>query len=478
MEYCKHKDSFCYICGHFVAKRNKKKRNESFVVMYRACFDDAEWIDEPFAPKVGCPACYFSMKKFTDKTIKNIKYDTPMTWYNPGDHNPDTCYFCVHIKRGINTPKSQNFNYQVTPYVEFPELYTEQDPQQQAPQQAPQQQAPQQQVDDEGAGPSHENVDADDFFDMGMDFDDAGDGVNLGVSDPVSRDVHFMDFSDDVPELSVSSYRPPPQENIARKLITQVRLNNMCRRMHASQRQSKILAEMLKEDGLLAAGVKIKTQSRQAEFNPFFTKDEETDLTYCSNIRGLMEKLKIVYEVDEWRLFIDGSKSALKAVLLHNDGAYRPVPIAYTRTMKETYDSMKIIFEKIKYNEHQWDVSGDLKVVALIMGLQLGRTRNSCIFCTWISTAKINHYCATWELRGDYVIGEMNVRTTSLVPREKILLPTLHIKLGIMTQFIKKLGKDSDAFNYLSVLFPKLSKKKIAGGNLYVHSFSLILWFH
>lgn len=127
-----------------------------------------------------------------------------------------------------------------------------------------------------------------------------------------------------------------------------------------------------------------------------------------------MEKLKIGYELDEWRLFIDGSKSGLKAVLLHNDGAYRPIPIAYSRTLKETHDSMKLIFEKVKYFEHGWDVSGDLKVVALIMGLQLGRTRNSCFICTWISTVKIDHYHATWEHRSEYIIGEMNARGRSL----------------------------------------------------------------
>lgn len=105
----------------------------------------------------------------------------------------------------------------------------------------------------------------------------------------------------------------------------------MCRRLALTQRKSRLLAKMLREDCLLLPGVEIRTQSRQAEFEPYFTKDSDEDLAYCSNIRGLMEKLKIDYDVDDWRLFIDGSKSALKAVLLHNDGAYRPIPIAFKK---------------------------------------------------------------------------------------------------------------------------------------------------
>lgn len=272
---------------------------------------------------------------------------------------------------------------------------------------------------------------------------------------------------DDITDaVTASSYAPPREGNIATKLVSQERLNNMCRKMELSQRKSRLLASMLEEDGLLLPGVSVRTASRQADFQPYFTKDKNEDLTYCPNIRGLMEKLKIDYDVDDWRLFIDGSKSGLKAVLLHNDGAYKAIPIAYSRTLKETYHSMKLIFERINYNEHRWDVSGDLKVVALIMGLQLGRTKNSCFICTWISTAKIDHYHATWERRSEFIVGEMNVRTNSLVPREKILLPTLHIKLGIITQFVKKLQKDSDAFKYLKVLFPKLSQAKINAGKI------------
>lgn len=210
-------------------------------------------------------------------------------------------------------------------------------------------------------------------------------------------------------------------------------------------------------------------KNRQAEFIPYF--QTENHISFCSDIHGLMQALYIEYDVEDWRLFIDASKSGLKAVLLHNDNVYMPVPVAYSRVLKETYGSMRLIFEKVKYEEHKWDVSGDLKVVALIMGLQLGRTKNSCFICTWISTAKIDHYSATWEKRGTYEIGIMNVKENSLVEREKILLPTLHIKLGLVGSFIRKLNKDDDAFKYLKVLYPKLSIAKISAGKCNLQCF-------
>ena len=44
----------------------------------------------------------------------------------------------------------------------------------------------------------------------------------------------------------------------------------------------------------------------------------EGDLVYCNDIDGLMAALMIAHNPDEWRVFIDTSKTSLKAILLHN----------------------------------------------------------------------------------------------------------------------------------------------------------------
>ena len=47
---------------------------------------------------------------------------------------------------------------------------------------------------------------------------------------------------------------------------------------------------------------------------------------------------------------------------------------------------------------------------------------------------------------------------------KKVLLPPLHIKLGLVKQFVKKLNPESDAFKHIQELFPKLSEAKVKAG--------------
>ncbi|XP_017466776.1 PREDICTED: uncharacterized protein LOC108359425 isoform X2 [Rhagoletis zephyria] len=57
-----------------------------------------------------------------------------------------------------------------------------------------------------------------------------------------------------------------------------------------------------------------------------------------------------------------------------------------------------------------------------------------------------------------------NVKWEPLVDPQKVLMPPLHIKLGLIKQFVKALDKNSSAFKYLQDLFPKLSEAKVTAG--------------
>ena len=48
-----------------------------------------------------------------------------------------------------------------------------------------------------------------------------------------------------------------------------------------------------------------------------------------------------------------------------------------------------------------------------------------------------------------------------MVPRDKIVFPPLHIKLGLVKQFFKALDKDGDCFQYICRSFPSLSNEKL-----------------
>ena len=47
---------------------------------------------------------------------------------------------------------------------------------------------------------------------------------------------------------------------------------------------------------------------------------------------------------------------------------------------------------------------------------------------------------------------------------KKVLLPPLHIKLGLIKQFVKKLNPESDASKHIQELFLKLSEAKVKAG--------------
>ena len=57
------------------------------------------------------------------------------------------------------------------------------------------------------------------------------------------------------------------------------------------------------------------------------------------------------YNPDQWRLFTDSSKVSLKVVLLHNGNRFPSVPLAHATKMKESYENMKLLLGKIKYDE-------------------------------------------------------------------------------------------------------------------------------
>ncbi|MFP3031505.1 MAG: hypothetical protein ACEY3M_10345, partial [Wolbachia sp.] len=53
--------------------------------------------------------------------------------------------------------------------------------------------------------------------------------------------------------------------------------------------------------------------------------------------------------------------------------------------------------------------------------------------------------------------GSKNVLRVPLVKPDKAIMPLLHIKCGLMKNFMKALDKDSDAFWYLCYKFLELS---------------------
>jgi hypothetical protein len=68
----------------------------------------------------------------------------------------------------------------------------------------------------------------------------------------------------------------------------------------------------------------------------------------------------------------------------HNGNKYTSAPLAHAVNMKESYENMKLLLEKIHYEKYKWNICWDLKVIALF-GLQLGYTKYCCFLCEWDS---------------------------------------------------------------------------------------------
>lgn len=69
-----------------------------------------------------------------------------------------------------------------------------------------------------------------------------------------------------------------------------------------------------------------------------------------------------------------------------------------------------------------------------------------------------------WPERENVTVGKDNIKYVPLVKKENIILPALHIKLGLIKNFVKALDKEGQVFSYLKTLFPQLSLAKIKEG--------------
>ena len=73
--------------------------------------------------------------------------------------------------------------------------------------------------------------------------------------------------------------------------------------------------------------------------------------------------------------------------------------------------------------------------------------------------AKDKHYkIKVWSKTGNSVPGENCVRNQTLVDKDKILLPPLHMKLRLKKNFVKSMNKHGKIFEVLRDKFAKLKE--------------------
>ena len=294
---------FCYICGRFTTPKEKGKITEFIQNAYHAYFgvrlgdQDKRW-----APHRFCASCVFILSLWT-KGEKHFTFEVPMVWREPKNHS-DGSYFCSVNVSGM-TSKTRSF-------IQYPNLPSALQP--------------------------------------------ISQSNELPV--PVFKALEIPDSeSDFVPTEDTKDideeFDAPGRFGGIPQLFTQADLNDLVRDLDLPKNSAELLASRFKDRNLLAPGTVVSFyHNREIDLVQFFRIEDE--FVFCDDINGLLNAMGCEYEPVEWRLFTDSSKRSLKCVLLHNENVFASIPKGHSVQMKKSYDSMKQVFEKLKYSEHNW----------------------------------------------------------------------------------------------------------------------------
>lgn len=413
---CKNdKDNFCFICGLVIFKGHISDIDDKIRTLYHAYFKIDPPVPKPWVPNFSCITCRLNLISWSTGARESVGFAKPMRWIEQTNHETD-CYFCMTKIPLLSTKKNLNA-------IEYPSIRSAVRP--------------------------TPHVEGEPF--------PVPPGNTRRNMEPTSS-LSSSSLSSSSTEASSSG----AIQNIYKKPFSQEEFNDLCRDSGLNKEQSEFIGSRLKERGFLDAKITFQ-RDRNQSLTKYFAKKE--NLYVCNDIPGLFEELGQKYDSIEWRLFIDSSQSSLKAALIHIGNEKPSIPIGFGPQASENYATMKSLLTAIKYNQHKWLICADLKMIAIVMGLQGGNVKHPCFLCAFDRCANIDQFARTsWPLRADYTVGSENIMNEPLVNRDQILIPPLHIKLGIMTQFIKTLAPESAAMKFILDFYPKISNaKKLAG---------------
>ena len=408
---CNEPDIFCYICGCFSLPPQRRNINSFIKRVYLAYFgvplgdQDKSW-----APHQVCTTCVETLRSWSQGKNAKLKFGVPMVWREPKNH-VDDCYFCFVNVKGFNKKNKQ--------HLQYPNIHSAMRP-----------------------IPHSDEVPVPIFTKL-PDIDE--DQLRSSTSSSNSDDDEEEDIAHEAWNADRVSF------------YNQSELNDLVRDLNLPKQSAELLASRLQEKHLLKTGTSVSFyRNREEKLRKYFHSDGQ--LVYCTDVKGLLLAMGLpAYRSNDWRLFIDSSKRSPKCVLLHNGNQYGSIPIGHSVTLKENYENIKVL----KYADHQWLICVDLKMVNFLLGQQGGHTKYPCFLCYWDSGVNEEHWVRKeWPSRNTMKPGEKNIINDPLVDRKNIILPPLHIKLGLMKQFVKALDRSGDCFGYICSNCPGLSYEK------------------
>lgn len=210
---------------------------------------------------------------------------------------------------------------------------------------------------------------------------------------------------------------------------------------------------------------------RKATAKPTYrTVTETRTAVYCNDIDALFRFYGKEHVPENYRTFIDSSVESLIIALLKNhtdpnEEKEPPIILLYSPHCKENRTSIQKCLELIRYWNYEWLVIADLKIVTIILGLTAGYSKYPCHLCEFDSRAdELVKFKNKFSPRKQFKINEKNVKYKPMIDPSKVIIPPLHVKLGLYKQFIKSLSAKPKG--YLVELFPRLSEEKLEEGVL------------
>lgn len=453
---CGKKNNFCYVCGLFVTSGHRKNITKSLIECFERYFVIAYVPNVWYAPEIVCRYCYVNLTGMQNaQQIDRLKYKyvLPAIWLYRSEHNSETCYFCVSHENatGFHYIQRSEIEYAVVGSVMPSKERSTETPHAQSE-----------------VAPG----DLETFNDGDIDMNEpstSAQNPQKSSSDESTASTHGASKDSDFILTPSEQSGEAPEVVVGRHFITQSDFQDLVRDLDLSGNAQEVLASRLKQWKLVSEDFRVTDLRKRRQtkfFDEVFQTDDESKITYCIDVDNLFDLLGHRHNPEEWRLFIDGSVNSLKCVLLHNGNKYPTVPIAYATECRETYDVMKKLLEFIEYRKHSWKVCCDLKVVAILTGLKKGFSKHQCFLCLWEGRRTEDHYKKNhvWPNRITFKVGVNSIDHLPLIEPTNVLLPPLHIKLGIFRNFVRALNKDSEAFTELTNIFPKLSAAKIKAG--------------
>ena len=104
-------DVFCYVCGQFTVKSQKRRITALVKRAYHLYFGcKLGDQDKSFAPHIVCATCAVTLRGWLAGTHSSMPFAIPMIWREQKDHVTD-CYFCLTKVSGFSSKSRQSIVY-------------------------------------------------------------------------------------------------------------------------------------------------------------------------------------------------------------------------------------------------------------------------------------------------------------------------------------------------------------------------------